>query len=147
MPSVLIGPYLLRNQPGRFRDILTEAGFELIDPEGGPALSESELRPWLPRIDALMAGGERMTPELFAIAPTLRVIARTGVGYDLIDLPAATAHRVAVTITPGTNQESVAEQTLALMLALTRRIAANDRLIHAGGWDRTLVTPLRGLTL
>jgi phosphoglycerate dehydrogenase-like enzyme len=147
MPSVLIGPYLLRHQPGRFRDILTEAGFEPIDPDGGPALSEAELRPWLPRIAAMLAGGERMTPELFAIAPALRVIARTGVGYDLIDLPAATTHRVAVTITPGTNQESVAEQTFALLLALTRRIAANDRVIHAGGWDRTLVAPLRGLTL
>src|SRR5262245_12947466 len=147
MPSVLIGPHLLRNRPGRFRDILTEAGFEPIDPEGGPALSEAELRPWLPRIDAMLAGGERMTPELFAIAPALRVIARTGVGYDLTDVPAATAHRVAVTITPGTKQESVAEQTFALLLALTRRIAANDRVIHEGGWDRTLVAPLRGLTL
>src|SRR5205814_2374909 len=80
MPSVLIGPQLLRNVPGRFRDILREAGFETIDPQGGPALSEAELRPWLPRIDAMIAGGERMTPELFAIAPSLRVIARTGVG-------------------------------------------------------------------
>jgi len=147
MPSVLIGPYLLRNAPGRFRDILTDAGFEPIDPEGGFALSADELGPYLPRIDALLAGGERMTSDLMAIASRLRVIARTGVGYDLIDVPAATAHRIAVTITPGTNQESVAEQTFALLLALTRRIVANDRVIHAGGWERTLVTPVRGLTL
>lgn len=147
MPSVLIGPYLLRNAPGRFRDILTEAGFEPIDPEGGPALSRDELIPHLPRIDALIAGGERMTPDLFAMAPRLRAIARTGVGYDLIDIPAATAHRVAVSITPGTNQESVAEQTLALLLDLARRITSNDRLIHGGGWDRSLVTPVRGMTL
>ncbi len=147
MPSVLIGPYLLRNAPGRFRDILTEAGFEVIDPQGGPALSRDELLPYLPRIDALVAGGERMTPELFDLAPRLRAIARTGVGYDLIDLQAAAKHRVAVTITPGTNQDSVAEQTFALILALARRIPANDRLIHAGGWDRTLVAPVRGKTL
>ncbi|MHB1558339.1 MAG: phosphoglycerate dehydrogenase [Isosphaeraceae bacterium] len=147
MPSVLIGPYLLRNAPGRFRDILTEAGFEVIDPQGGPALSRDELLPYLPHIDALVAGGERMTPELFDLAPRLRAIARTGVGYDLIDLEAAAKHRVAVTITPGTNQDSVAEQTFALILALARRIVSNDRLIHAGGWDRTLVTPVRGKTL
>ena len=147
MPSVLIGPYLLRNAPGRFRDILTEAGFEPIDPEGGAALSREELLPYLPRIDALIAGGERMTPDLFAMAPRLRAIARTGVGYDLIDMAAATQHRVAVSITPGTNQESVAEQTLALLLALARRIPSNDRLIHEGGWDRSLVTPVRGMTL
>ncbi len=147
MPSVLIGPYLLRNAPGRFRDILVEGGFDLIDPIGGPSLSRDELLPHLPQIHAMLAGGERMTPDLFTLAPHLRVIARTGVGYDLIDLPAASAHRVPVTITPGTNQESVAEQTFALILALARRIAYNDRVIHAGGWDRALVTPVRGMTL
>lgn len=147
MPSVLIGPYLLRNAPGRFRDILTEAGFEPIDPEGGPALSREELVPYLPRIDALIAGGERMTPDLFAMSPRLRAIARTGVGYDLIDIPAATQHRVAVSITPGTNQDSVAEQTMALLLGLARRIPSNDRLIREGGWDRSLVTPIRRKTL
>ncbi len=147
MPSVLIGPYLLRNAPGRFRDILVEGGFELIDPVGGPALSRDELLPHLPHIDAMLAGGERMTPELFTMAPLLRVIARTGVGYDLIDLAAASTHRVAVTITPGTNQESVAEQALALILALARKIPYNDRVIHGGGWDRALVTPVRGMTL
>jgi phosphoglycerate dehydrogenase-like enzyme len=77
----------------------------------------------------------------------LRVIARTGVGYDLIDVAAATAHRVAVTITPGTNQESVAEHTWALILALARRIVANDRVVHGAGWDRALVKPARGMTL
>ena len=147
MPRVLIGPYLLRNQPGRFRQILTDAGFELIDPVGDFSLTASQLRPYLPELDAMLAGGERMTPDLFAIAPRLRAIARTGVGYDLIDLAAASAHKVAVTITPGTNQESVAEQTMALLLAVVRRIVPNDRAIHSGGWDRTLVAPIRGKTL
>ncbi len=147
MPRVLIGPYLLRGQPGRFRQILTDAGFEPVDPQGDFALSTEQLRPHLANIDALVAGGERMTPDLFEAAPNLRAIARTGVGYDLIDVAAATRHRVAVTITPGTNQESVAEQALALLLALARRIVSNDRVIHGGGWDRTLVTPVRGMTL
>ena len=114
---------------------------------GDFSLTPRQLRPHLPEIDALLAGGERMTPDLFAIAPNLRVIARTGVGYDLIDVAAASAHKVAVTITPGTNQDSVAEQTLALLLALPRRIVHNDRVIHSGGWDRALVTPVRGMTL
>jgi phosphoglycerate dehydrogenase-like enzyme len=137
---------LLRKQPGRFRQILTDAGLEPVDPEGDFALTTEQLRPHLASIDALMAGGERMTPDLFDAAPNLRAIARTGVGYDLIDVPAATRHRVALTITPGTNQESVAEQALALLLALARRIVANDRIIHGGGWDRALVTPVRGMT-
>jgi D-3-phosphoglycerate dehydrogenase / 2-oxoglutarate reductase len=147
MPRVLIGPYLLRGQPGRFRQILTDAGFELVDPQGDFSLTREQLHPFLGTIDALIAGGERMSADLFPLAPRLRVIARTGVGYDLIDVDAASAHKVAVTITPGTNQDSVAEQTWALLLALPRRIVHNDRVIHSGGWDRALVRPVRGMTL
>jgi D-3-phosphoglycerate dehydrogenase len=147
MPSVLIGPYLLRNQPGRFRTILAEAGFQVVDPEGDYSLNEDQLLQYLSSTDALIAGGERMTAGLFGLAPKLRVVARTGVGYDLIDVAAASARRVAVTITPGTNQDSVAEQTFALMLALLRNIVLCNKLIHEGGWDRRLVSPVRGKTL
>jgi D-3-phosphoglycerate dehydrogenase len=54
---------------------------------------------------------------------------------------------VALTITPGTNQESVAEQTFAFLLALCRNLVALDRNIHDGGWDHRLVAPVRGRTL
>jgi phosphoglycerate dehydrogenase-like enzyme len=76
------------------------------------------------------------------------VIARTGVGYDAVDVAAATARGIPVTITPGTNQESVAEQTFALLLALTRDVTFHDRSIRSGGWQRTLSPrPLRGRTI
>ena len=125
MPTVLIGPGSLRNQPGPFREILTAAGFRSIDPAGDHALTESELRAALPEADAFIAGGERVTAEMLALAPRLRVIARTGVGYDAVDIAAATARKIPVVITPGTNQESVAEQTFALLLALTRNVVNN----------------------
>lgn len=144
MPSILIGSSLLRNQPGPFRKILSDAGFELIDPEGDFALTHEQLQSYLPRADAMLAGGERLTADLFEQAPWLRVVARTGVGYDLIDLKAATSRNIVVTITPGTNYDSVAEQTFALILALSRNIVSNDRAIHAKGWDRRLVAPVRG---
>jgi phosphoglycerate dehydrogenase-like enzyme len=148
MPTVLIAPAPLRGKPGPFREILRAAGFnEFIDPEGDNTLTETELRAMLPRSDAMLAGGERLTAELFDLATRLRAVARTGVGYDAIDVDAATARRIPVMITPGTNQESVAEQTFALLLGLTRNLVNNDRTIKAGGWDRTLPQPLRGKTL
>ena len=147
MPTVLIGPGTLRQQPGPFRQILTDAGFALVDPPGDHTLTEDELRALLPEADAMLAGGELLSAEMLALAPRLRAIARTGVGYDAIDIAAATAQRIPVIITPGTNQESVAEQTLALLLALTRDIVINDRLVHSGGWSRKLPIPLRGKTL
>jgi D-3-phosphoglycerate dehydrogenase len=147
MPTVLIGPGTLRNKPGPFREILADAGFRCIDPPGDHTLTEPELRAALPEADALIAGAEFITSDLIARAPRLRAIARTGVGYDAVDVAAATARSIPVMITPGTNQESVAEQAFALLLALTRNVVGNHNTIRAGGWDRTLVQPLRGKTL
>jgi phosphoglycerate dehydrogenase-like enzyme len=148
MPTVLIGPGTLRGKPGSFRNLLRAAGFDtFIEPPGDHTLTEAELREALPSADAMLAGGERITAELLDLAPKLRVIARTGVGYDAVDVAVATARKIPVIITPGTNQGSVAEQTFALLLALTRSIVTNHNLIVAGGWSRTLVRPIRGQTL
>ncbi len=147
MPKVLIGSGPIRNQSGPFRDLLIGAGLTPVDMPGQLPLSAEDYRSILPEIDAMLAGGEPLSAESIAVAPRLRVIARTGVGYDSINLAAANAQKIAVTITPGTNQESVAEQAFGLLLAVMRRIALNDRILRAGGWDRELVPPLRGKTI
>ena len=73
---------------------------------------------------------------VFAACPDLRVLARVGVGTDSIDLEAATRAGVAVTITANVHAASVADHTVALMLACTRRLLENDRAVRAGEWDR-----------
>lgn len=147
MPSVLICQAMLRQRPGRFRDVLVDAGFECIDPAPGLALAHEQLRELMPEADALLLGLERLTSDLFAIAPRLRVVARTGVGYDGVDLDAARKHGVVVTTTPGANHDSVAEHVFALLLAMTREVIPNDAAIHAGGWARRPGVPIRGKTL
>lgn len=148
MPNVLIGPGLLRQWPdATFRAILTGAGFRLIEPPGADALTAEQFAALLPEADALIAGGEPVTADSMAASDRLRVIARVGVGYDAVDIDAATRRGVVVTITPGTNQESVAEHAFALMLAVTRRIAENDARVRQGRWDRVILSPLRGRTL
>jgi phosphoglycerate dehydrogenase-like enzyme len=67
--------------------------------------------------------------------PDLRVIARTGVGYDAIDVAGATERGVLVFITPGTLTETVADFTLALMLASLRDVARLDASVRAGRWN------------
>jgi phosphoglycerate dehydrogenase-like enzyme len=74
---------------------------------------------------------------VLANSPTLRIIARVGVGLDSIDLDAATAHGVAVTVTPGVNEATVADHTVALMLAALRRICEHDAAVRRGEWNRT----------
>jgi phosphoglycerate dehydrogenase-like enzyme len=75
------------------------------------------------------------------------VIARAGVGYDAVDLQAATDHGVAVCYAPGTNQEAVAEHAFMLMLALVRKLREQDTEIRQGLWPRRAVGNLRGTTL
>ena len=79
--------------------------------------------------------------------PRLKVIARVGVGYDTVDVAAATQRGVPVCIAPGTNQGSVAEHTFALLLALTRRLVAQHNAVVAGAWPRGTLLPARGRTL
>jgi phosphoglycerate dehydrogenase-like enzyme len=71
---------------------------------------------------------------LLARAPRLRVLARTGVGVDLVDLEAASARGIAVVITPGAGTRAVAEGVLAQVLALVKRLAPLTGLVRAGGW-------------
>lgn len=73
---------------------------------------------------------------VFAAAPRLRVVARVGVGVDSIDVAAATEAGVLVTTTPGDNEVTVADHTLALMLAAVRRVPEHDASVRRGEWDR-----------
>ena len=82
-------------------------------------------------------------------APRLRVVGRAGSGVDNIDLDAATQAGILVMNTPGGNSVSVAEQTLALMLALARSIPQANESTKAGKWEKKkfVGTELRGKTL
>lgn len=87
---------------------------------------------WHEDADGLLVRTTPLTAEDFAKAKRLKVVAKQGVGVNLIDLAAAKAHGVIVCNTPGVNSEAVAEMGLALALAVTRRVAEFDRRIRAG---------------
>jgi len=89
----------------------------------------------------------RFTDGVLAACPRLRLISIWGTGVDNIDLPACRRRGVTVTNTPGVNAGAVAEHTIALMLAVARRIPAMDRDIRSGQWPRGLLVQLRGKTL
>ena len=79
--------------------------------------------------------------------PRLKLISIYGVGYDNVDLPAASELGITITNTPGYSAVAVSEMTLSLMLAVARRIVQNDHTIRAGGWARGYATQLYGKTL
>ncbi|HZN36720.1 MAG TPA: hypothetical protein VFB80_22980, partial [Pirellulaceae bacterium] len=101
MPRVLVTPTLLRNVPGLYCDTLLQGGFEVVyPPEGCDTMQRENLLPLLATADAMLASTERLSREVLA-GSKLRAVARMGVGYDSVDVPAATDLGIAVTITPG----------------------------------------------
>jgi phosphoglycerate dehydrogenase-like enzyme len=85
---------------------------------------------------AVIASSDPFDRALFETSPALRVIVRTGVGVDAIDVQAATEHGVTVITLPGANTETCADHTVALMLAAIRRLVENHSSIEGGRWER-----------
>lgn len=78
-------------------------------------------------------------------APRLRVLARTGVGVELVDLAAATGRGIPVVVTPGSGTRAVAEGVLALTLHLVKRLAALTELVRQGRWAERGKVPIGDL--
>lgn len=146
MPRVLITPTMLQNQPGRHVDILQGAGFEIVYPPAGTdTMQREQLLELLQGVDAMVASTEPMTRDVLSKCG-LRVVARTGVGYDSIDVDAATELGIAVTITPGAVDVSVAEHTMAMLLCLTRDLIRRHNEVFSGRWHRRSLPRLAGKT-
>lgn len=92
--------------------------------------------------DGVILGWERFDEEVIAAAPHLRIIARYGVGYDSVDVRAATNRKIFVTYTPGVLSDAVADLTFAFILALSRRITQADRYVRSGEWTKSASFPL-----
>jgi len=103
----------------------------------------AEDRPWPPEELARRLAGksgamatvmDRFDDELLARCPELKVVSNIAVGYNNIDVPAATARGIRVTNTPGVLDDTTADLTWALLMAAARRIAEGDAYVRAGDW-------------
>jgi D-3-phosphoglycerate dehydrogenase len=132
-----------------FRPRLEAAGLEVFFPESpAPTLTEPQLLEILPGCVAVVAMPDDYTARVIeAAAPPLKLIARSGVGYDSIDVAAARAHGVWVTTTVGSNHDAVADFALGLILDLARRISQINAQTKSGWWGRVAGIELRGKTL
>src|SRR5512136_11774 len=132
---------------------MAAAGVELLKAQEGWNVivsSPKEYLNHLPEADALVVrSAVKVTKDVLEKAPKLRVIGRAGVGVDNVDLNAATSAGVLVMNTPGGNAVSVAEHTLALMLAMARSIPQASASTKGGKWEKKkfMGNELRGKTL
>ena len=101
----------------------------------------------LEEIEAVATDGHRgLSDAEMARVPRLRIVSCYGVGYDNIDAEAAARRGVVVTHTPDVLDDEVANTTIALLLAVTRRVVLYDRWVREGRWERDGAPPLtRGL--
>jgi len=128
--------------------VLKEFGVEFVTPTLGQIdPPENLLLPTLKDVDAWLVGPEHVTRSEMQQAPRLKLVQKMGVGYDKIDVAAATELGVLVTYTPGLLSEAMAEHTMALMLSLAGRIPWYDRTVKAGRWEVALRPDLYGTTL
>src|SRR5438876_722117 len=126
---------------------LSDAGL-VVEKKTG--LTRMELQESLCDYEGLIVRSEtRVTADLIESAKILRVIGRAGVGVDNIDVSAATARGIVVMNAPDGNTITTAEHTIALLVALARRVPQANSSLKSGKWERKkfIGTELQGKTL
>ncbi len=133
---------------GPYLRILREAGHEPVFAriEVG-FLTEQQLLTQLRGVSGVLASSEPYTRRVFENSPELRVIARVGVGYDAVDLEAARDHGVPVMVAGGTNDVTVAESAVLMILALAHDLPGFSSRADAGDWRRPPASELHGKTV
>ena len=137
---------------------IDESGIQLLESSNGvetiyyddKPIADDELFGSLEQANAVMVRIKEFTRQMIQESPHLKIIAKHGVGYDQIDVAAATERRIPVTITPEANSDSVADHTMALMLSVSRNLLSADRDLKAGRFTRRehyMGLELRGKTI
>src|SRR5476651_2317956 len=116
-------------------DILTADNRFTVDCKFG--IAADELQKIIKDYDALIVrSGTQVTAQIIEAADRLKVIGRAGVGLDNVDLPAATKKGIVAMNTPAGNTTSTAEQTMSMIMALSRNIPQAVASLRAGQWQR-----------
>jgi D-3-phosphoglycerate dehydrogenase len=138
----------LNTDVGPHIELLKSAGFTVLHPKPGQNLYDAEtLFAAVQDCVGIIAGSEPWPRKLIEGSPKLRVLSRTGVGYDAIDLAACNDRGVVVATTPGVNHHAVAEQTIAMLLGVARGYPLRDQQVRLGSWQRVSTPRVMGRTL
>jgi len=117
--------------------MLKEAGCEVVMTTQSMPLSHDSLRRELPGVDAIIAGSDDYSEATLSLpeAADLKLVTRWGVGYDAIDIAAATRQGIVVGFLPGFLDHVVADYTWALLLGAARRLPEGHHSVTHGGWE------------
>jgi len=113
---------------------LREAGLDLRFKTWTKGAEVSDVIDGLQGCVAAIAGQEPYSAEVFDACPELGLVVRFGVGFDTVDVSAATERGVLVATIPGTNEWGVADHTIGMMIDLAHQITSHDRAMRRGEW-------------
>ena len=125
--------------------LLEQHGIEWVKNPFGRRLTEEETIAHLQGADGLLAGLEPLNERVFAACPSLKAIARIGIGMDNVDVEAAKRYGIQVSNTPDGPTDAVAEMTLAALLTIIRQIIPSNQDVHNGIWKKRMGVSIRGL--
>ena len=128
-------------------DLLEQSGCDIALNPHGRTLTSAEAQTLLAEKDGVIAGTEKLTRDVLASVPRLKVVSRCGTGLDSVDLAAAKELGIRVFNTPDAHVDGVAELTLAGILDVMRMISQSDRGIRSGEWKKPMGRLLRGKTV
>jgi phosphoglycerate dehydrogenase-like enzyme len=146
-PRVLITPRAFLDLDGEHKNILKQAGYEIVANPRPRVLTEDEMAAYVAGMEALIVGEDPVTHRVLDRATGLKVISKFGTNVENIDVDVAAARGIPVTFTPGVTHPAVAELTMGLMFALLRGIPQMDRDIRSGKWASVQGVELMGKTL
>ncbi|MCZ6647375.1 MAG: hydroxyacid dehydrogenase [SAR324 cluster bacterium] len=126
--------YLMKDRPDYFHRLDESAQYVIIGQEPDGSYSQQTLEE-LADVDALIVSNQPVTEQLLAACPKLKIVQRTGVGYENLDLEAAARRGVPCCNLQGVNKESVAEHGMLLILALARQFVEAQELTRQGRWQ------------
>jgi glyoxylate reductase len=126
--------FVTRQLPGNPVPLLEAVADVFVWPEESPPPHDEIVRRAADADALLTMLSDRIDAAVLDAGCQLRVVANMAVGYDNIDVEAATARGILVTNTPGVLTETTADMAFALLLAAARRVTEGDKLVRAGGW-------------
>ena len=119
--------------------------FDVEDNQSDNMLSAAELAARLAgKVGVMSSGSDKIDAELLAQVPHLKAVCNIGVGYNNVDVNAASQHKMMVTNTPGVLDETVADTAFAYVLATARRMTESEQFLRNGQWTKNTLTLMLG---
>ncbi len=139
-PKVLVTRNIFPETLANLREHL-----DVTDNQSDTMMSAGQLAAGLAdKVGVMSSGSDSINAALLAKVPHLKAICNIGVGYNNVDVTAATAHNMMVTNTPGVLDDTVADTAFAYVLATARRMTESERFLRNGEWKKNTLTLMLG---